>query len=92
MCVFGVVAVQGGMAPWSVSVLIVTVVVCLILVFVVLRQPQSKAKLAFKVSFLLKLHMNDVMLSEYSLRGFKTVPKTESAFCVSLFSFFCFVL
>lgn len=52
MCVFGVVAVQGGTAPWSVFVLIATVVVCLILVFIVLRQPQSKTQLAFKVSSL----------------------------------------
>ncbi|XP_061575728.1 high affinity cationic amino acid transporter 1-like isoform X2 [Cololabis saira] len=52
VCVFAVVAVQGGMAAWSLSVLAVTVVICLILVVIVLRQPQSKAKLAFKVPLL----------------------------------------
>lgn len=49
VCVFCIVAVQGGWAPWSLSVLSVILVVCLILTFIVWRQPQSKAKLAFKV-------------------------------------------
>ncbi|XP_039986741.1 high affinity cationic amino acid transporter 1-like [Xiphias gladius] len=52
VCVFSVVAVQGGLAPWSVSVLSIIMVVCLILTFVMCRQPQSKAKLAFKVPLL----------------------------------------
>ncbi|GAA6215836.1 high affinity cationic amino acid transporter 1-like [Lates japonicus] len=49
VCVFSVVAVQGGLAPWSMSILCVIMVVCLILTLIVWRQPQSKAKLAFKV-------------------------------------------
>lgn len=52
VCVFSVVAVQGGLALWSMSVLSVITVVCLILTFTVCRQPQSKAKLAFKVPLL----------------------------------------
>ncbi|XP_017271860.1 high affinity cationic amino acid transporter 1 [Kryptolebias marmoratus] len=52
VCVFSVVAVQGGSAPWSVSVLCVLAAVCLVLTFFVFRQPQSKAKLAFKVPLL----------------------------------------
>ncbi|XP_037534226.1 high affinity cationic amino acid transporter 1 [Nematolebias whitei] len=52
VCVFSVVAVQGGCAPWSVSVLCVIAVVCSFLTFCVFRQPQSKAKLAFKVPLL----------------------------------------
>ncbi|KAF3693223.1 High affinity cationic amino acid transporter 1 [Channa argus] len=52
VCVFSVVAVQGGLAPWSVSVLCVIMMVCVILVFIVWRQPQSKDKLAFKVPLL----------------------------------------
>uniref|UniRef100_A0A7N6AYM5 Cationic amino acid transporter C-terminal domain-containing protein n=1 Tax=Anabas testudineus TaxID=64144 RepID=A0A7N6AYM5_ANATE len=52
VCVFSVVAVQGGLAPWSVSALCIILVVCLILTFIVCRQPQSKEKLAFKVPFL----------------------------------------
>ncbi|XP_069017590.1 high affinity cationic amino acid transporter 1-like [Embiotoca jacksoni] len=52
VCVFGVVAVQGGLAAWSLSVLSVIMVVGLLLTFIVSRQPQSKAKLAFKVPLL----------------------------------------
>lgn len=47
--VFSIVAVQGGLQTWSVSVLSIIMVVCLILTIIVWRQPQSKAKLAFKV-------------------------------------------
>lgn len=49
VCVFSVVAVHGGLASWSVSVLSTIMVVCLILTLIVWRQPQSKTKLAFKV-------------------------------------------
>lgn len=49
ICIFCVVAVQGGFAPWSVSILTILVVVCLGITFVIWRQPQSKTKLTFKV-------------------------------------------
>ncbi|RVE65087.1 hypothetical protein OJAV_G00132380 [Oryzias javanicus] len=52
VCVFGVVAVQGGLAPWSVCVLSIIAAICLVVTFIVCRQPQSKAKLAFKVPLL----------------------------------------
>ncbi|XP_040902577.1 high affinity cationic amino acid transporter 1-like [Toxotes jaculatrix] len=52
VCIFCVVAVQGGQAPWSVSVLSIIMAICLILTIIVYRQPQSKAKLAFKVPLL----------------------------------------
>uniref|UniRef100_A0A672ZL79 High affinity cationic amino acid transporter 1-like n=1 Tax=Sphaeramia orbicularis TaxID=375764 RepID=A0A672ZL79_9TELE len=52
VCVFSVVAVQGGLAPWSLGVICVIIVICSILTFVVWRQPESKAKLAFKVPLL----------------------------------------
>lgn len=51
--VFSVVAVQGGLATWSLCVLGTVLVVCLILTIIVWRQPQSKAKLAFKVECVL---------------------------------------
>ncbi|XP_063762848.1 high affinity cationic amino acid transporter 1-like isoform X2 [Eleginops maclovinus] len=50
--VFSIVAVHGGLAAWSLSVLCIIVVVCLIVTLVVWRQPQSKTKLAFKVPLL----------------------------------------
>ncbi|KAF7218782.1 high affinity cationic amino acid transporter 1 [Nothobranchius furzeri] len=52
VCVFSVVAVKGGTASWSVSVLGVLFVASLILTFIISRQPQSRAKLAFKVPLL----------------------------------------
>ncbi|XP_067451325.1 high affinity cationic amino acid transporter 1-like isoform X1 [Thunnus thynnus] len=52
ICVFSVIAVQGGLAPWSVSVLTIIMALCLIITFIVWRQPQSKAKLAFEVPLL----------------------------------------
>lgn len=51
--VFSVVAVHGGLQTWSVSVLSVIFAACLILTFVVWRQPQSKTQLAFKVECVL---------------------------------------
>lgn len=50
VCVFSVVASQGGYAYWSLTALGVIVVVCLILIIIIWRQPQSKTNLAFKVS------------------------------------------
>uniref|UniRef100_A0A1A8EYC2 Solute carrier family 7 (Cationic amino acid transporter, y+ system), member 1 n=1 Tax=Nothobranchius korthausae TaxID=1143690 RepID=A0A1A8EYC2_9TELE len=52
VCVFSIVAVKGGTASWSVSVLGVLFVASLILTFIISRQPQSRAKLAFKVPLL----------------------------------------
>ncbi|XP_056297414.1 high affinity cationic amino acid transporter 1-like [Pseudoliparis swirei] len=52
VCVFSIVAVQGRLAVWSVSVLCFLTVACLIVIFIVWRQPQSKIKLAFKVPLL----------------------------------------
>ncbi|XP_036451667.1 high affinity cationic amino acid transporter 1 isoform X2 [Colossoma macropomum] len=49
---FSILAVQGGAASWSVAILSVIAMVCLILTFIVWRQPQSKSKLSFKVPLL----------------------------------------
>uniref|UniRef100_A0A8C5DMU0 High affinity cationic amino acid transporter 1-like n=1 Tax=Gouania willdenowi TaxID=441366 RepID=A0A8C5DMU0_GOUWI len=51
-CVSSVVAVHGGFASWSIAVLSIIVVVCLLISIIVCRQPQSKTKLAFKVPLL----------------------------------------
>lgn len=50
------VAVHGGLQTWSLSILSVIVAVCLILTFVVWRQPQNKARLVFKVDFFHSVH------------------------------------
>ncbi|KAJ0061625.1 hypothetical protein NL108_005687, partial [Boleophthalmus pectinirostris] len=49
---FSVLAVQGGTALWNLAVLSLIFIVCLLLVFVIWRQPESKTKLSFKVPFL----------------------------------------
>lgn len=50
VCVFSVVASQGGYARWSLTALCVIVAICLVLIIIIWRQPQSKTNLAFKVS------------------------------------------
>uniref|UniRef100_A0A3P8SUT2 Solute carrier family 7 member 1 n=1 Tax=Amphiprion percula TaxID=161767 RepID=A0A3P8SUT2_AMPPE len=52
VCIFGVVAVHGGLAAWSVAILVIVMAIGLFLTLIVCRQPQSKAKLAFKVPLL----------------------------------------
>lgn len=47
--VFSVLAVQGGSAVWNIVALTVIFMVCLLLVFVIWRQPESQTKLSFKV-------------------------------------------
>ncbi|KAM6907523.1 high affinity cationic amino acid transporter 1 [Xenentodon cancila] len=50
--VFSILTVQGSGATWSIVVLTVIFIVCLILVFIIWRQPESKTKLSFKVPLL----------------------------------------
>jgi len=47
--VFCVVAVHGGLASWSLSLLVVIALLSLATTLIVWKQPESKAKLAFKV-------------------------------------------
>ncbi|XP_070761386.1 high affinity cationic amino acid transporter 1-like [Enoplosus armatus] len=65
VCVFSVVAVHGGLAPWSLSVLCIIMGVCLTLTFIVWRQPQSKAKLAFKVPLLPFVPVSSLFINVY---------------------------
>ncbi|XP_028322339.1 high affinity cationic amino acid transporter 1 isoform X1 [Gouania willdenowi] len=50
--VFSILAVQGGTELWNIVALSVIFLVCLFLVFIVGRQPESKTKLSFKVPLL----------------------------------------
>ncbi|XP_070838495.1 high affinity cationic amino acid transporter 1 [Chaetodon trifascialis] len=50
--VFSILAVQGGTAVWNIIALSVIFMVCLLLTFVIWRQPESKTKLSFKVPLL----------------------------------------
>lgn len=46
---FSVLAVQGGTAVWNIATLTAIFMVCLLLTFIIWRQPESKTKLSFKV-------------------------------------------
>uniref|UniRef100_A0A672HEE9 Solute carrier family 7 member 1a n=1 Tax=Salarias fasciatus TaxID=181472 RepID=A0A672HEE9_SALFA len=50
--VFSILAVQGGTATWNIAALGALFLVCLLLVFIIWRQPESKTKLSFKVPLL----------------------------------------
>ncbi|KAM6987683.1 high affinity cationic amino acid transporter 1-like isoform 1-T2 [Tautogolabrus adspersus] len=65
VCVFSIVAVHGGLAVWSLFVLTMILVVCMILTFIVWRQPQSKTKLAFKVPLLPFLPVVSLFINVY---------------------------
>lgn len=62
---FSIVAVQGRLQTWAVSVLCVISLLCLILTVIVWRQPQSKAKLAFKVPLLPFLPVASLFINVY---------------------------
>ncbi|KAM8835433.1 high affinity cationic amino acid transporter 1 [Synchiropus picturatus] len=49
---FSVLAVQGGAARWSLICLGLIFLLCLFLVFIIWRQPESRTKLSFKVPLL----------------------------------------
>ncbi|XP_069390998.1 high affinity cationic amino acid transporter 1-like isoform X2 [Paralichthys olivaceus] len=63
--VFSVVAVQGGMAPWSLTILSIIMAICLALCVIVCRQPQSKTKLAFTVPLLPFLPVISMFINVY---------------------------
>ncbi|KAK9536601.1 hypothetical protein VZT92_006370 [Zoarces viviparus] len=50
--VFSVLAVHGGFVVWNIVALSVIFMACILLTFIVWRQPQSKTKLSFKVPLL----------------------------------------
>ncbi|KAF7643266.1 hypothetical protein LDENG_00242540 [Lucifuga dentata] len=50
--VFSILAVQGGLAVWNVAALSAIFMLCLLLTFIIWRQPESKIKLSFKVPLL----------------------------------------
>ncbi|XP_071214203.1 high affinity cationic amino acid transporter 1-like isoform X2 [Salvelinus alpinus] len=52
VCIFCVIAVQGGFASWSVSLLSLIFTACMAVTLLVWRQPESKTSLSFKVPLL----------------------------------------
>ncbi|MEQ2188922.1 hypothetical protein GOODEAATRI_019921 [Goodea atripinnis] len=81
VCVFSVMAVHGGMAPWSLSLLSIIMVVCLLLTVVVFRQPQSKAKLAFKV-LILSVETSSVSFNNMKLTSLNPIPPQTAGFFI----------
>lgn len=49
VCVFCVVAVQGGFQIWALAVLVFLAVVCFVITLLIWQQPESMTKLSFKV-------------------------------------------
>ncbi|XP_076025196.1 high affinity cationic amino acid transporter 1 [Genypterus blacodes] len=62
---FSILAVQGGFAAWNVAALSVIFMLCLLLAFIVWRQPESKTKLSFKVPFLPFLPLISMFVNVY---------------------------
>ncbi|KAJ0063542.1 hypothetical protein NL108_003841 [Boleophthalmus pectinirostris] len=65
VCIFGIVAVQGGVAHWSLALLCIIFVICLIITLIVWRQPQSKVKVAFKVPLLPLVPVTSMFINVY---------------------------
>ncbi|XP_061904662.1 high affinity cationic amino acid transporter 1 isoform X1 [Entelurus aequoreus] len=63
--VFSALAVQGGSALWNLVVLSLIFIICLVLVFVIWRQPESKTKLSFKVPLLPFLPVISMFINVY---------------------------
>ncbi|XP_012683159.1 high affinity cationic amino acid transporter 1 isoform X2 [Clupea harengus] len=62
---FSILAVQGGAAWWNIVALSVLFMVCLGLVFIISRQPQSRTKLSFKVPLLPFLPVVSMFVNVY---------------------------
>uniref|UniRef100_A0A672SXL8 Solute carrier family 7 member 1 n=1 Tax=Sinocyclocheilus grahami TaxID=75366 RepID=A0A672SXL8_SINGR len=65
VCVFSVVAVQGGFQIWALGVLATLAVACLIITMLIWRQPESKTKLSFKVPLLPFLPILSMFINVY---------------------------
>ncbi|KAL0173814.1 hypothetical protein M9458_029782, partial [Cirrhinus mrigala] len=65
VCVFCVVAVQGGFQIWAVAVLATLAVVCFVITMLIGRQPESKTKLSFKVPLLPFLPVLSMFINVY---------------------------
>ncbi|KAF4103913.1 high affinity cationic amino acid transporter 1b [Onychostoma macrolepis] len=65
VCVFCVVAVQGGFQIWAFAVLAGLAVVCFFITMLIWRQPESKTKLSFKVPLLPFLPVLSMFINVY---------------------------
>ncbi|KAM6985177.1 high affinity cationic amino acid transporter 1 [Aplochiton taeniatus] len=63
--VFSVLAVQGGFAVWNMVALSLIFLICMLLTFIVWRQPESRTMLSFKVPFLPFLPVVSMFVNVY---------------------------
>lgn len=65
VCVFCVVAVQGGFQIWALAVLVFLAVVCFVITLLIWQQPESMTKLSFKVPLLPFLPVLSMFINVY---------------------------
>ncbi|XP_043115166.1 high affinity cationic amino acid transporter 1b isoform X2 [Puntigrus tetrazona] len=65
VCVFCVVAVQGGFQIWALAVLASLAAICFTVTMLIWRQPESKTKLSFKVPLLPFLPVLSMFINVY---------------------------
>ncbi|XP_053500479.1 high affinity cationic amino acid transporter 1 [Ictalurus furcatus] len=89
---FCIMAVHGGFANWSIATLIVIAMVCLLLTFIIWRQPESKSKLSFKVPLLPFLPVVSMFVNVYLMtqldRG--TWIRFAMWMCIGFFIYFSY--
>ncbi|XP_073718750.1 high affinity cationic amino acid transporter 1b [Misgurnus anguillicaudatus] len=72
VCVFCVVAVQGGFQTWTYVILIALGLVCFVITLIIWRQPESKTKLSFKVPLLPFLPVLSMFINVYLMMQLDT--------------------
>lgn len=72
VCVFCVVAVQGGFQTWTYVILIALGLVCFVITVIIWRQPESKTKLSFKVPLLPFLPVLSMFINVYLMMQLDT--------------------
>lgn len=99
---FSILAVQAGIVAWNMVILSVIFMVCLLLVFIIWRQPESRTPLSFKVGFALfffpanpfRLSVSHMVAQTCVLPlrltpRFPWCPSSQSSACLSMFTWWC---
>ncbi|XP_016529070.1 high affinity cationic amino acid transporter 1 isoform X2 [Poecilia formosa] len=89
---FSILAVHGGLASWNMVALSVIFMVCLVLIFIIWRQPESKTKLSFKVPLVPFIPVMSMFVNVYLMmqldRG--TWVRFSIWMAIGLFIYFCY--
>lgn len=91
---FSVMAVQGGTAGWNLVALSFIFMVCMLLTFIVWRQPESKTKLSFKVPFLPFVPVTSMFVNVYLMMQLDTGTWIRFSIwmAIGLVIYFCYGL